>query len=107
MSKVCSNCGAPVSNDDVRCPYCGNDLPIENIPAIEEYDGNSWDKEMTSAEEEEENSPVFLKKLLALTIPIFGFVFYSKLKARLPETAKKYWRLAIIGIIVWIVIIIN
>lgn len=44
----CKNCGADVSEDEGRCPYCDSPLPV----FIEE---NEIEEEVEEAEEEEEN----------------------------------------------------
>lgn len=112
MSKVCKNCGAPISNDDVCCPYCGQNLPVEYNPREEEeYDDNSWNEENSwnheTQPEEEQGQEYTLdtwKIILSFLIPILGFVLFFKMREQCSRAATVILIVTIIGTVCWFLV---
>lgn len=112
MSKICKNCGAPISNDDVCCPYCGHNLPIEYNPREEEeYDDNSWGDEdpmdggSPCGEAKEQGYTLETWEIiLSFLVPILGFALFFKIKGQSQRAATVLLIVSIIGSVCWLLV---
>lgn len=114
MSTICKTCGATVSDDETRCPYC--DSPIEK-PVTQHLETHSSEFSYDPHASNDSESPVHISTteefgkakfwgfvIISFLLPIVGWILYFVYEDKNIEAARTFSKFAWYGII-WNLII--
>lgn len=109
MSTICKTCGATVSDDEPRCPYCDSiiDKPItqqpERHPSEIYYDphasNDSGPSVHISTTEEFGKAKFWGFVIISFLLPIVGWILYFVYEDKNIEAARTFSKFAWYGII--------